>query len=139
MASFFNRNNHHGERVGSEGKNSTTTNDNPDGNFDNQVRQLIPAEVRMISGCHSLETSADISKIHCIDGKGNLPSPEGRAGGACTTALLSILYESHKKGEKNNNYSNITFQEMLLKLRGKLAQSSMSPARIGRNNFFIEK
>jgi hypothetical protein len=126
MASLFNRKNHHGKRVGGEGKNATTTKDNRDGNFDNQVRQLIPAEVCMISGCHSLETSVDVSNIHCIDGKGNLPSPEGRAGGACTTALLSILYDSHEKGEKNNNYSKITFQEMLLKLRGKLAQSGMS-------------
>ncbi len=93
-------------------------------NFDNQVRQLIPAEVCMISGCHSLETSAEVSNIHRIDEKGSLPSPKGRAGGACTTALLSILYEWHNKGERNHQ-GNISFQQLLLKLRAKLAQSGM--------------
>jgi len=125
MPSLFNRKSHHGGG-GGENNNATTTKDNPDVNFDNQVKQLIPAEVRMISGCHSLETSADVSNVHHIDEQGHLPSPEGRAGGACTTALLSILYDSHKKGKKNDDYSKITFQQILLKLRGRLAQSGMS-------------
>lgn len=106
-----------GGKVGGEGEIDTIN--NPNGNFDNQVKHLIPAEVCMISGCHSLETSADVSNIHRIDGQGNLPAPEGRAGGACTTALLSILYDSHEKGEK------ATFQQILLELRRKLAQSGM--------------
>ena len=116
MSSILNREKDHGGKAVGESKTD---------NFDNQVRQLIPAEVCMISGCHSLETSADVSNIYRIDGKGNLPSQEGRAGGACTTALLSILYDWHNKGETKHQ-KNISFQQILAKLRGKLAQSGMS-------------
>ena len=123
--SSFNRETFNNGKSGGETKNISATRENPDNNFDLQVRQLIPAEVCMISGCHSLETSADVSNIHRIDGKGHLPSPEGRAGGACTTALLSILYDSHKKVQKNN-FGTITFQQILMELRRKLAQSGMS-------------
>eukprot|EP00531_Pseudo-nitzschia_arenysensis_P007343 CAMPEP_0116141278 /NCGR_PEP_ID=MMETSP0329-20121206/14296_1 /TAXON_ID=697910 /ORGANISM="Pseudo-nitzschia arenysensis, Strain B593" /LENGTH=457 /DNA_ID=CAMNT_0003636449 /DNA_START=149 /DNA_END=1522 /DNA_ORIENTATION=- len=118
MSSLLNRENKYGGQVGGGGSSNEK--------FDNQVRQLIPAEVCMISGCHSLETSADVSNIHRIDGKGSLPSPEGRAGGACTTALLSILYDWHNKARKNQHQGNISFQQLLLELRGKLAQSGMS-------------
>jgi hypothetical protein len=37
-----------------------------DKKFHCMVETLIPANVWMISGCHSLETSADISNIHNI-------------------------------------------------------------------------
>lgn len=146
MPSLFNRKNHSG---GIGGGNNATTNRQQDHrysqneeltpvrrtamsttkspDFDNQVEHLIAAEVRMISGCHSLETSADISNINSIDRGQQLPSPEGRAGGACTTALLSILYDSHKKKKENvNNSGDITFQQLLLELRRRLAQSGMS-------------
>ena len=122
MPSLFNRKNRHGGGLGSDNFDATTT--GTDNNFDNQVRQLIPAEVIMISGCHSLETSADVSNVKTIDG--HLPSPEGRAGGACTTALLSILYESLKTTDRNNSPREISFQQLLLRLRGRLAQSGMS-------------
>ena len=114
------------ERFASQGKSDASAQENPGGNFDNQVKELIPAEVRMISGCHSLETSADISNIHRIDRKGNLPSPEGRAGGACTTALLSILYDSQKQNDNTSNSKDVSFQQILLKLREKLSQSGLS-------------
>mmetsp|Transcript_18011 Transcript_18011/g.44825 ORF Transcript_18011/g.44825 Transcript_18011/m.44825 type:complete len:100 (+) Transcript_18011:120-419(+) len=93
MSSILNREKDHGGKAVREDKNS---------NFDNQVRLLIPAEVYMISGYHCLERSADFSSIHRIDRKGNLSSREGRAGGACTTALLSILYDWYNKGETNH-------------------------------------
>uniref|UniRef100_A0A7S4EN29 Peptidase C14 caspase domain-containing protein n=1 Tax=Pseudo-nitzschia australis TaxID=44445 RepID=A0A7S4EN29_9STRA len=108
----------------SHSKNAATSKNN----FDEQVEYLIPAQVRMISGCHSLETSADVSNIHSIAGKGKLPSPEGRAGGACTTALLSILYDAQKR-KNDNHYSgdgSTTFQQLLLELRRRLAQTGMS-------------
>ena len=76
-----------------------------DKKFDDQVRQINSSEVYIVSGCHSLETSADVTNIHRIDRKGQLPSPEGRAGGACTTALSSILYISHNK-RKGKDYTN---------------------------------
>eukprot|EP00536_Pseudo-nitzschia_multiseries_P004412 jgi/Psemu1/188031/e_gw1.73.141.1 len=101
-----NRDLRHGEDVATSISNNNNNND-----FDKQAQYLVPAEVRMISGCHSLETSADVSNIHSIVGRGKLPSPEGRAGGACTTALLSIF---------------ITFQKLLLELRRRLAQTGVS-------------
>ena len=82
--------------------------------FQWQAEQLIAAEVRLISGCHSEQTSADVSNINSI---AKLPNPAGRAGGACTSALLEILYRKHG--------SRLTFQDLLLELRKSLAAKGM--------------
>ena len=82
-------------------------------NFLKQSTDLIPAEVRMISGCHSEQTSADVSNVAAVSS--GLPNPAGRAGGACTSALLDILWDSARGG----NY--LSFQEVLLGLRDSLA------------------
>ena len=50
----------------------------------------IPAEFHMISGSHDSQTSADVYNT----GKFQLPNPAGRAGGACTSALLQVLYNN---------------------------------------------
>jgi hypothetical protein len=42
----------------------------------------------MISGSHDTQTSADVSNV----GSFQLPDPAGRAGGACTSALLQVLH-----------------------------------------------
>ena len=52
--------------------------------FDEQAEEAIPADVRMISGCHDEQTSADVNNV----GSFNLPDPAGRSGGACTSAIL---------------------------------------------------
>jgi hypothetical protein len=44
----------------------------------------IQATVLMISGCQDAQTSADVSNVSSF----TLPDPNGRAGGACTSALL---------------------------------------------------
>jgi len=44
----------------------------------------IRAKVFMISGCQDNQTSADVSNVSSF----SLPDPNGRAGGACTSALL---------------------------------------------------
>ena len=80
--------------------------------FARQSEQLIPAEVRMISGCHSEQTSADVAHVGAV---AQLPNPAGRAGGACTSALLDILYS--KQNQK------ITLQQVLLDLRQSLTGS----------------
>jgi len=90
-------------------------NNNDTTKFHEQAVALIPAEIRMISGCHSEQTSADVSNASL---QNNLPNPAGRAGGACTSALLEILYRN-----KNNN---ITFQELLFQLRDSLVSSGYS-------------
>jgi len=71
---------------------------------DEQAAQAIPAEVRMISGCRDSQTSADVSNVASFQ----LPDPAGRSGGACTSALLKVLY---------NESGSLTFQEVLLKMR----------------------
>jgi len=72
------------------------------------AKQAIPAEVRMISGCRDEQTSADVSNVASFQ----LPDPAGRAGGACTSAMLKVLYADHKKLEED-----LSFQEVLLKIR----------------------
>lgn len=62
--------------------------------FDRKAEEAIPAEIHMISGCHDSQTSADVSNV----GNFKLPNPQGRAGGACTAAILSALYERHRDG-----------------------------------------
>lgn len=83
--------------------------------FQRQCEELIPAEVRMISGCHSEQTSADVSNVQSV---AQLPNPAGRAGGACTSALLEILYRRSNQP--------LTFQDVLLQLRSSLARKGLS-------------
>jgi hypothetical protein len=80
--------------------------------FARQSEELIPAEVRMISGCHSEQTSADIGNVGAV---AQLPNPAGKAGGACTSALLEILYRQRNQP--------LTFQQVLLDLRASLQSS----------------
>ena len=47
-----------------------------------------------------------------------LPDPKGRAGGACTSAMLKVLYADHKKLDED-----LSFQEVLLKMREVLKSS----------------
>ncbi|KAL7581059.1 hypothetical protein ACA910_005862 [Epithemia clementina (nom. ined.)] len=82
-----------------------------------KAEEYIPATVRMISGCRDEQTSADVSNV----GSFKLPDPAGRAGGACTSALLSVVYEDHKTPE-----DVLSFQEVLLKMRLILASRNYS-------------
>lgn len=47
----------------------------------------------MISGSHDTQTSADVSNV----GTFQLPDPAGRAGGACTSALLQVLHDHSRE------------------------------------------
>lgn len=80
----------------------------------------------MISGCHSEQTSADVVGS---GNSGGLPNPMGRSGGACTTALLDILYQSSHQtrihdrvSDKRHTYQQLTFQQLLVKLRSTLSE-----------------
>ena len=59
--------------------------------FDQRAQEAIAAEVHMISGSHDVQTSADVSNV----GAFQLPDPAGKAGGACTSALLQVMHEIH--------------------------------------------
>lgn len=82
------------------------------GDFHGSSEDLIPADVRMISGCHDTQTSADVSNVS----KFSLPDPAGRAGGACTSALLKTLY--HEGGE------SMSFVQVLTAMRKTLSSGS---------------
>lgn len=76
--------------------------------FDEQAEQAIPADVRMISGCHETQTSADVNDV----GSFQLPDPAGQAGGACTSAILQVVYKEHR-----NSSENLTFMDVFLQTR----------------------
>lgn len=70
----------------------------------------------MISGCQDAQTSADVSNVASFQ----LPDPAGMSGGACTSALLKILYADHKA------QTDLTFQEVLMRMRGILSSGKFT-------------
>lgn len=62
-----------------------------------------------------LQTSADVQNVATFQ----LPDPAGRAGGACTSAFLEVLYS-----EKQS--SDHTYQDLLLQMREVLKKSGYS-------------
>ena len=115
------------------------------------AEDLIKAEVRMISGCRDSQTSgsfytmqrnnqkrslplmywldlfvlleyifdcsADVSNVASFQ----LPDPAGRAGGACTSAMLKVLYAEHHAPEEDKS-----IQEVLLQMRDILRSSGFT-------------
>jgi metacaspase-1 len=79
-----------------------------------KAEKYIPANVRLISGCLDEQTSADVSNV--ADFK--LPDPAGSAGGACTSAMLQVLYADH-----HDTSEDLTFEEVMLKIRDNLSES----------------
>lgn len=71
----------------------------------------------MISGCEDEQTSADVSNVSSFQ----LPDPAGRAGGACTSTLLNLLYADHHKLE-----DDLSFVEVLVKMREQLEEKGYS-------------
>ena len=86
--------------------------------FDRKAEQAFPAEFHMISGCHDSQTSADVSNLNS---QFNLPNPQGRAGGACTAALLTTLYDAHRNG----SFSRISWVSLLRQMRENLLQKGV--------------
>lgn len=70
----------------------------------------------MFSGCRDSQTSADVSNVSQFQ----LPDPAGRSGGACTSALLQVLYKNKVAN------SNLSFVDVLTKMRGVLGESGFS-------------
>lgn len=69
-------------------------------------------DIRMISGCQDKQTSADVSNVSSFQ----LPDPAGRAGGACTSTLLKILYADEQVPEED-----LSFTEVLEQMREHLS------------------
>jgi len=77
---------------------------------DEQIRNAIPAKFVMISGSEDKQTSADVFNV----GQFQLPNPAGKAGGACTSTLLSVLNQ--------NRGARISWIDLLHKMREVLRQ-----------------
>lgn len=77
--------------------------------FDAQAEIEIPAEIFMIGGCQDSEESGDVSNTKTF----HLPDPKGKAGGASTAALLSVLYDHHEKG----NFNDISWVRLLAEMK----------------------
>lgn len=71
-----------------------------------QVKNSIPAEIRMISGCKDEQTSADVSNVSSFQ----LPDPAGRAGGALTSSLLKVVYADEKAPDDDLSYQDVLLQ-----------------------------
>ena len=82
-----------------------------------RAEDTIRSDVRMISGCEDKQTSADVSNVSKFD----LPDPAGRAGGACTSALLNVLYKDHK-----NTAQELSFVAVLLQMRQDLQKDKFA-------------
>ena len=74
-------------------------------------------DIRMISGCEDAQTSADVSNVSSF----TLPDPAGRAGGACTSTLLKVLYQDEKVPE-----DTLSFTQVLEQMRGHLKAKGFS-------------
>lgn len=81
--------------------------------FDNKARlmeafgddkpKVLTADVTMISGCEDHQTSADVSNVSSFA----LPDPSGRAGGACTSTLLNVLYKDEQTPEEDLSFVEV--------------------------------
>ncbi|CAB9506917.1 Metacaspase-1B [Seminavis robusta] len=86
-----------------EGSTSSSNNDTFDPSLVAQAEAYIHAEVHLFSGCRDEQTSADISNVELF----GLPDPQGRAGGACTSAMLKALYATTSTSESSMSYGNV--------------------------------
>ena len=77
--SLHSKSNHSLKDIDDDGMETDDTSD---------AARQIKAKVFMISGCKDSQTSADVSNIQQF----SLPDPNGKSGGACTSALLKGTY-----------------------------------------------
>ena len=85
--------------------------------FQKKSQKALTTDFRMISGCEDAQTSADVSNVHSF----RLPDPAGRAGGACTSALLKVLYDEHVRPT-----NDLSFVEVLTSMRDVLDRKGYS-------------
>jgi metacaspase-1 len=77
-----------------------------------RIKKAIPAEFHMISGSHDVQTSADVFNVDQF----HLPNAAGRGGGACTSALLKVLYRDQHAA------ADMSWVECLRRMRSELQQ-----------------
>lgn len=84
-----------------DGKRQMTTEE-----FEASKPDELRKDIRMISGCQDAQTSADVSNVMSFQ----LPDPAGRAGGACTSTLLKILYADERVPEEDLSFTEVMEQ-----------------------------
>lgn len=84
-----------------------------------KAEELIRADCRMISGCEDQQTSADVSNVSQFQ----LPDPAGRSGGACTSALLNVLYKDHQDHSMDLSFVDVLQQMRIDLQKGKYTQN----------------
>ena len=82
-----------------------------------KAEEYIKADVRLISGCQDHQTSADVSNTATFQ----LPDPHGKAGGACTSALLQVLYADHE-----DTAEDLTYEDVVLKIRDNIQENDLT-------------
>lgn len=85
--------------------------------FEEQKPDSMKNDIRMISGCEDAQTSADVSNVNSFQ----LPDPAGRAGGACTSTLLRILYKDEHVPE-----DDLSFTQVLSQMRDDLKEHNFT-------------
>jgi len=79
--------------------------------FRDQALMVVPASVKMLSGCRDFETSADVTDCSALRESG-----EGLPGGACTNALLGLIEEI----EGQRELGGAPWADVLMGLRERL-------------------
>jgi len=92
--------------------------------FESSKPDSMKKQIRMISGCEDSQTSADVSNVHTF----SLPDPAGRAGGACTSTLLKVLYNQSDDEDDDDVDRSIptSFTDVLETMRTNLKSNGYS-------------
>ena len=83
--------------------------------FHEKVVQVIPAEFYLISSSDDTQQSNEAYNTSDFE----LPNPNGKSGGACTSTLLQVLYE--------HGHETLTWMQLLQLLKAKLDEYHQTP------------
>mmetsp|Transcript_22277 Transcript_22277/g.63153 ORF Transcript_22277/g.63153 Transcript_22277/m.63153 type:complete len:406 (-) Transcript_22277:234-1451(-) len=81
--------------------------------FRDKIEDEIPALFFMFAGADDSQQSADVSNV----GTFKLPDPAGKAGGACTAALLQVMH-----ADEADHLLDLSWTETLVQMRDKIEE-----------------
>ena len=68
--------------------------------FEERAEEAVPAaEIYVFSAVTAVEDEEAYSNVVAVQ-EDELPDPTGKSGGACTSALLNVLYDHHKRQQQ---------------------------------------
>jgi len=85
--------------------------------YDDLILEQIPAKIFMFAGASDDQQSTEVSNVKTF----RLPDPAGKAGGACTSALLQTLYRDDDVEE-----IKYTWAETLALMRDKIEEIGLN-------------